>query len=73
VTADSRINAFFQQTAADPDRLASFKAKRVERRSRVAVIDPGVVLWLEGEMAGVFQIGHFAGRGHDMAGTAAVK
>ena len=31
VAADSRINGFFQQTAADPARLASFKAKLVDQ------------------------------------------
>ena len=31
VAADNRINAFFKQTAADPKRLASFKAKLVDQ------------------------------------------
>lgn len=31
VAGDSRINGFFQQTAADPARLASFKAKLVDQ------------------------------------------
>ena len=32
VAADTRINAFFAATAADPKRLAGFKAKLVDRR-----------------------------------------
>ena len=31
VAADNRINAFFKQTASDPKRLASFKAKLVDQ------------------------------------------
>jgi len=31
VAADNRINAYFQQTASDPKRLASFKAKLVDQ------------------------------------------
>jgi len=31
VAADSRINAFFKQTASDPKRLASFKGKLVDQ------------------------------------------
>jgi hemoglobin len=31
VAADNRINAFFKQTAGDPKRLASFKAKLVDQ------------------------------------------
>jgi len=31
VAADTRINAFFKQTASDPKRLASFKAKLVDQ------------------------------------------
>ena len=31
VAADTRINAFFAQTAADPKRLASFKGKLVDQ------------------------------------------
>src|SRR5690242_4314806 len=31
VAADNRINSFFKQTASDPKRLASFKAKLVDQ------------------------------------------
>ena len=31
VAADNRINAYFKQTASDPKRLASFKAKLVDQ------------------------------------------
>src|SRR5579862_4800941 len=31
VAADNRINAFFKQTASDPKRLATFKAKLVDQ------------------------------------------
>src|SRR5438552_16061864 len=31
VAADNRINAYFKQTAADPKRLGSFKAKLVDQ------------------------------------------
>lgn len=31
VAVDTRINAYFQQTASDPKRLASFKAKLVDQ------------------------------------------
>ena len=31
VAADNRINSFFKQTASDPQRLASFKAKLVDQ------------------------------------------
>ena len=31
VAADTRINAYFKQTASDPKRLASFKAKLVDQ------------------------------------------
>jgi hemoglobin len=31
VAADNRINAYFKQTASDPQRLASFKAKLVDQ------------------------------------------
>ena len=31
VAADNRINAFFKETASDPKRLASFKAKLVDQ------------------------------------------
>jgi len=36
VAADNRINAFFKQTASDPKRLASFKAKLVDQISEAS-------------------------------------